>query len=209
MTAVPNTPESADKLATAFVKTLREWLTGQEFEKIRIENARFRQRGDQHICASHDTCDANMAMLEAFRSIFGREPYTADDVDAGKCSDTDVEAETALWSSAWGLADRDLVAPQWQVEFPDFPLADMPEIPDWWVDQSWRNDACPFWVAASTTGIFVDYSDATAREHAGGPRFVVVRLEQDGTHPVSPDPDPLLASDDWSIVTAFVETRRG
>lgn len=208
MSVIPNTPENADKLATAFVATLREWLTPAELEKVRVTNTGFRQRGDFKICASHDVCDANMAMLEAFTAAFGRGPHMADDAAAGTCSDADVETEVALWCDAWQIADRDLVAPLWHAEFPDFPAADLPEIPDWWADQSWRNDACPFWVAAPTTGIFVDYSDPAAREYVGGPRFVVVRLEQDGTHPVSPDPEALFTSDDWDAVTAFVETRR-
>lgn len=207
MPSISNTPENVDKLATSFVATLREWLTPAEFETVRVTNAGFRQRGDLTICASHDVCDANMAMLEAFRSTFDRPPFMSDDVDAGVCSDADVKTEVALWSAAWGLADRELVAPLWQVEFSDFPIADLPKIPDGWIDQSWRNDACPFWVAPPSTGIFVDYGDPAAREFVGGPRFVVVRLEADGTHPVHPDPEPLFASDDWTAVTAFVEAR--
>ncbi len=208
MSAISNTPENADKLATAFVKTLTEWLTAKELTKVRIDNARFRERGDALVCASHDVCDANMAMLEAFRATFDRAPYCADDVDAGTCTDAEVETECALWCEAWALADRNLVAPKWQVEFPDFPAADLPAIPDWWVDQSWKNDSCPFWVGPPNTGIFVDYADPAWREFQGGPRFVVVRLEMDGTHPITPDADPLLVSDDWDAVTTLVESRR-
>lgn len=208
MTAIPNTSENADKLATAFVATLREWLTPVEFAAVRIANAGFRRRGDLNICASHDVCDANMAMLEAFRTEFGRAPFMADDVASGACNDSDLEAEVALWSTAWGLADRDLVAPLWQVEFPDFPVSDLPEIPEGWIDQSWRNDACPFWLAPPKTGIFVDYGDTAMRDFASGPRFVVVRLEADGTHPVTPDEHPLLATDDWGSVLTFVLARK-
>lgn len=208
MTAIPNTPENIEWLATAFVATLREWLTAAEFETVRVTNAGYRRRGDLNICASHNVCDANMAMLEAFRSTFGRAPYMSDDVDSGTCANADVETEVGLWSAAWGLADRDLVAPQWQVEFPDFPVSDLPKIPDNWVDQSWHNDACPFWVAPPSTGIFVDYSDTALREFVGGPRFVVVRLEADGTHPTAPDENPLLATDDWDAVVTFVNAQK-
>lgn len=55
MTGIPNTPENADKLATAFVKTLKEWLTAQELAKVRIDNARFRERGDALVCVQIPT----------------------------------------------------------------------------------------------------------------------------------------------------------
>lgn len=43
-------------------------------------------------CASHDFCDANMPMAEAFEATFGREVNPADDADA------------AIWNEAWDKA---------------------------------------------------------------------------------------------------------
>ena len=34
----------------------------------------------------------------------------------------------------------------WRIEFPDFPVEDMPTLPEGWVDASWHNDACPSFV---------------------------------------------------------------
>lgn len=44
----------------------------------------------KHICHSHDHCDANMVMDEAWRKIMGRASLIQDDYDA------------QLWSDAWG-----------------------------------------------------------------------------------------------------------
>lgn len=45
-------------------------------------------------CASHDYCDANMPMAEAFEDVLGYEP---DGGDEGDC---------ALWNDAWDLSKR-------------------------------------------------------------------------------------------------------
>ena len=45
-------------------------------------------------CASHDFCDANMAMAPAFTQVMGREP------------DVSSEEDAAIWSDAWELAAK-------------------------------------------------------------------------------------------------------
>lgn len=47
---------------------------------------------DSGVCHTHDYCDSNMVMLEAFQNVFKREP----DMD----SDDDLE----LWNDAWAIA---------------------------------------------------------------------------------------------------------
>lgn len=49
----------------------------------------------EHTCASHDFCDANMPMSEAFSDIMGREVVTnhQDDMD--------------LWNAAWDITKRE------------------------------------------------------------------------------------------------------
>jgi hypothetical protein len=44
------------------------------------------------ICHSHDFCDANMPMYDAFCEVVGREP------------DLDSDADTALFNEAWDQA---------------------------------------------------------------------------------------------------------
>jgi len=98
------------------------------------------------------------------------------------------------------------MSPNYQAEFPDYRPEDMPAIPAGWVDQSWHNDACPFFLAAPDLGVFVDYADPHTRECDEGHRFMVVRME-DGMHPAEGG-ELLLATDEWSEVLAFSERRR-
>lgn len=98
-------------LGEAFANTLVQWLTDIAYLEMRIRN---REYDDPHICASHDFCDANMAMEEAFENLFGRESETsfethydaatgqhvADDPAAEARCDADV----TLWNAAWGYA---------------------------------------------------------------------------------------------------------
>lgn len=90
----------------------------------------------------------------------------------------------------------------YRTEFPDFRPEDMPAIPAGWSDQSWHNDACPFFLATPSLGVFVNFADPMEREFSDCPRFLVVPME-DGLHPM--DSDTLLQTDDWSEVLAYVE----
>lgn len=49
-------------LAKVFSAVLKEWLTDEQFQEMKDWNGRNR---DNPCCASHDYCDANMAMVEA------------------------------------------------------------------------------------------------------------------------------------------------
>jgi len=74
-----NTPELAglvaeietfrQALGDEFARILKDWLTPAEFTEMKIlNNADPRARSGQ-ICHSHDFCDANMAMLEAYCNL--------------------------------------------------------------------------------------------------------------------------------------------
>lgn len=76
------------KLAGAFYATLTEWLTADELAEVRRRNATPEYAG---VCASHDFCDANEAMEEAFRKVLGPVPARNEDA-------------TPLWNAAWTLA---------------------------------------------------------------------------------------------------------
>ena len=95
---------------------------------------------------------------------------------------------------------------QWRREFPDYPPADMPAIPETWSDHSWHNDACPFFLITGALGVFVDFADPMQSEFpdqriAGELcRFQIVAMD-DGQHPVEPVESP-LASDDWNEILA-------
>jgi hypothetical protein len=85
-----NTPQVI-LLARQFADVLQEWLTPAEFEEMQRRN---KMRMHENACASHDFCDANMAMEDAFRRTFGREPNLQDD--------TDID----VWNNAWDAAKK-------------------------------------------------------------------------------------------------------
>jgi hypothetical protein len=82
-------------LARQFADVLHVWLTPAEFAEMQRRNRT--PKYDKH-CASHDFCDANIAMEDAFKRTFGREPNLE--------SDTDID----LWNKAWDVAKKDLLS---------------------------------------------------------------------------------------------------
>jgi hypothetical protein len=98
-------------LAKAFATVLGDWLTANQWAEMRAANVNHRDDG---VCASHNYCDSNMAMAEAFKSVTGREPSasfeTHYDADAGQhVADDPAEeaqclADSALWNAAWDIA---------------------------------------------------------------------------------------------------------
>ena len=89
------TGEEVTKLAEAFRDGIREFLTPDELREVDAAN---RERNDE-TCATHDFCDANEVMLEAFEVAFGREMRLGEDVEG---SDVDLD----LANAAWMLAKR-------------------------------------------------------------------------------------------------------
>ena len=81
----------AEALADEFSHVLRNWLTADEMAKVIERN---RAQTNPIICHSHDFCDANMAMDEAFTLLMGRSSDAADGHDA------------RLWNEAWEIAKR-------------------------------------------------------------------------------------------------------
>ncbi len=87
-----NDMKTIDAIACEFAITLKSWATPDEWQTMRETNARNARDGITGICASHDFCDANEAMAQAFATIVGREAKVLDDGD------------NALWSVAWDCA---------------------------------------------------------------------------------------------------------
>lgn len=75
---------------------LAELLSADEFADMLKRNATY----GEGICASHDFCDANMPMANAFESVVGRPALEAPDGTA------EHEADCVLWSRAWTVAKR-------------------------------------------------------------------------------------------------------
>lgn len=84
------TKTKTTQLADSFASVLRSWLTPDEFAEMQMENASPDYAGN--MCASHNYCDANMAMFEAFTEVVGHEPNIDDTQDMN------------LWADAWTVA---------------------------------------------------------------------------------------------------------
>jgi len=85
------------ELAKCFSVVLRQWLADSDISRINAANAA--SGYDASVCASHDYCDANMAMLEAVSNATG---VSVDDIDVDV---SDVQF-CELLSKAWSIAKR-------------------------------------------------------------------------------------------------------
>lgn len=84
-----------ERIAAAFALGLFGELGASAMAAIRADNVRI----SPCACASHDHCDANVIMGDAFAAIMGRD-FLPDD---GAPSD----ADCSLWNQAWNAAKRD------------------------------------------------------------------------------------------------------
>lgn len=91
-------------------------------------------------------------------------------------------------------------------EFPDFPEAEMPEVPRGFEDASWRNDSAPtFQNTELLLMLWVDYADPAKREFPECERFGLKRLGEDGAPIEDERPEHcLIASNDWNDILAAI-----
>ncbi len=80
-----------EQVSKKFSEVLREWLTPAEMDEVIIRNEEPRYK-EGELCATHDFCDANMAMFEAIEKVTGTEP------------DTQSDEFTKLFNEAWVMA---------------------------------------------------------------------------------------------------------
>ena len=81
--------ETIEEIALEFSKELLKELGNEDFKKmVKLSKA----NTDPMICVSHDFCDANMPMLEAYERVLDYEPQANN------------EAHNKIWSDAWTLA---------------------------------------------------------------------------------------------------------
>jgi len=83
----------AKNIATAFTRILNEWLTPEQIIEVNRKNSTPEYN---NCCATHDYCDSNVAMLEAFKEVMGREHAFADEET--------LEADTDITNAAWQIA---------------------------------------------------------------------------------------------------------
>lgn len=85
---VKNMSFNIEKLARDFSDVLQKWLTPEQMEEVNKRNAAETSPG---VCHSHDFCDANEAMLEAYaKQMCPDEMGTPESLSA--------------WDAAWHLA---------------------------------------------------------------------------------------------------------
>jgi hypothetical protein len=89
--------KDAIRLAIAFSEAVKAEFTVVEFRTMNERNRAL--PADSGICHSHDYCDANMLMLDAFTEVLDREPWFLTDPDCPKG-----EADMRLWGDAWAIA---------------------------------------------------------------------------------------------------------
>lgn len=80
------------RLARAFGAGMQT-LSVSDFREMIDRN---KTETDEGICHSHDYCDANMVMHEAFAETFGRDSLDA----TNGMTDEDIET----WNDAWAIA---------------------------------------------------------------------------------------------------------
>lgn len=83
------------KIATEYQAILTSWLTPRQLESVRHRNG---EQADPNIDHAHDFCDANMAMLEAFTKVVGREATLNEDTpESAEMQDHDFGIMNDAW----------------------------------------------------------------------------------------------------------------
>lgn len=91
--------EQTQRLAVEFSRILREWLTEELAEVVRLNAAEPDKSG---VCHSHDYCDANQAMLDAWEVVFGKGEVPA--CIREHKTDAEENHDDAIWNAAWTMA---------------------------------------------------------------------------------------------------------
>lgn len=86
----------AQILASQFSANLRAALSPEQVLGAVLANT---LETNPAICHSHDYCDANVTMAEAFETVMGRPV------------DLQSDADGLLWSDAWEIARRNAFVP--------------------------------------------------------------------------------------------------
>jgi len=93
--------DNVKQIAGEFSRVLRDWLTPEQMESVISRN---RREPDKNVCHSHDYCDANEAMIAAFRQAVGREIWMPSDWEDGRCTEEEHDADFQVWNTAWTAA---------------------------------------------------------------------------------------------------------
>jgi len=87
-----------EALAEAFREVIAEWLSPEDRKEIDRRN-RMPEYAAAGACATHDFCDANVAMAAAWERLTGKEFLHG-------TTEAEDEQEMRVWGEAWDLAVR-------------------------------------------------------------------------------------------------------
>jgi hypothetical protein len=94
-----NKQQIKTKIAIRFSAVLKEWLTADEMKELIILN---KSELDPSICSSHEFCDANEAMNEAFTAVMKRDLIFFDELIPA--TEKQNSADMELLNGAWAIA---------------------------------------------------------------------------------------------------------
>lgn len=89
-------------VAEQFIAVLVEWLTPEQLSMVAVLNS----VQDDAVCATHDFCDANVAMDEALQRVWGADLSNLSRFFAPSSREFDGYADevVGLWNHAWKAA---------------------------------------------------------------------------------------------------------
>ena len=88
-------------LSAAFNTILNEWLTPKQLTRVNQRNLTDKYKD---ACATHDFCDPNEAMLQAFNKLFEREFVFYNEDIKGK--EKQSELDNADFNAAWQISKK-------------------------------------------------------------------------------------------------------
>ena len=90
----------ATAIAREFCAVLNEWLGPDKMKQVVMRNMAEFVNGDMNVCHSHDFCDANEAMDEAFKRATGFSATDTGGDGVGVMTDSACSAFNRAWSLA-------------------------------------------------------------------------------------------------------------
>src|SRR5688572_31563814 len=86
-----------EALASRFCEIINEWLHPKQLAEV---NRRNKTPDYVQCCATHDFCDPNEAMAQAFREVMGRECL----LPMNEPGEAELQADCDLMNEAWTIA---------------------------------------------------------------------------------------------------------
>jgi hypothetical protein len=91
--------KTVEQLARIFSKKLQSEIGNRKLHQVIRLNS---EETNPAICHSHDFCDANMIMNDAFKVVPHRNAHLPGD----SVSEAENDVDDALWTLAWSYAKR-------------------------------------------------------------------------------------------------------